>query len=255
MVSDTELVTNIFSKQIVFEKEVLNVRSQKDKKDIIHILSDLMVRDILKEHINFLYIKNLSDFSLKHIVNILFKELASEWVSFAIEELHYSKEKALDVLQDRDKVKFIHSIADDYYKHYKSYIFEEIADTFIELLASIKQTSKKIILVNAVINSNLIVTRSVLNINSFDQLYLKIVAAKKLKSKEITTLQLRVSDILIELDCNSTTNERRETLLRVLSITEEKNKKLMNKKLEYFDESLQRVKRSIFNSLKSGIYE
>ena len=250
-----DLVENIFTKRTTFEKEVLNVKSEKDKSEIVHMLTHVIVTDSLKEHINFLYLRELSDFTLKHIVNMLFKEFANEWIEYSMEILGSSKEVALEELQKPHRVKFIHTLADDYFKYYKEYFYEGIADTFIELLATMSPDSKKIKLVNAVINSNLIANRSVLNINSFDQLYRRVISAKNLKNIEVSTLQVKLSDILIELDCNSTSAKRREDLLTVLPAYEEKNKDIAGKKLEHFDGSLQRVKRAIFNALKSDKYK
>ncbi|MDQ7045122.1 MAG: hypothetical protein Q9M32_04330 [Sulfurimonas sp.] len=250
-----ELVENIFSNKSDFEKEVLNVLKEKDKSEIMHILAYSIVRDTLKEHLNFLHIKSLSDFTLKPVVNILFKEIANEWISYAMDLLDYSKEEALEILQNAHRVKLLHTLADDYFKHYKGYIYEEIADTFIDLLASMNQASDKVLLVNAVINSDLIANRSVLGINSFNQLYRRIIAAKNLKNIEVSALQIKLSDILIELDCNSTSAQRREILMSILPQYEEKNKKMSQMKLETFDASLQRVKRAILNALKNNSYK
>ncbi len=250
----TELIDEIFKSKSLFEKKVLNVNSDHDRSEIMHILSKLIVRDILKEHLNFLYIQNLSYFTLKHIVNILFKEIANEWISYAIDILELSKDKALDELQKKDRIKFIHKISTDYYKHYKSYIFEEIADTFIELLASITQDSEKTKLVNAIINSKLIANRTVLGINNFDQLYRRVKAAKNSKSAEVSSIQMKISDILTEIEDIKTSSKKRENLFIVLPKYEKKALQINNKKLENFDASLDRVKRAIFNSLKNEVF-
>jgi len=206
--STQELIENIFTKNIYFEEEVLGVRNDEDKSEIMHILSDRIVRNILKDHISFLHIKKLSDFTLKHVVNILFKEFANEWISFAIDILDYTKEEALVELQKRNRVKYLHDISDEYYKVYKDYIYEEIANTFIDLLASINQSSDKVRLVNAVINSELIANRSLIGINSFNQLHRRVISAKNLKNAEVSASQIKLSDILLKLDSNTTSDDK-----------------------------------------------
>ncbi len=250
-----DLIEEIFSKKIIFEKEVLNIKSDKDKCDVMHILAKTLVHDILKEHLNFLHLKSLSDFTLKHIVNILFKELASEWISFSMDVLEYSKDEALSELQKQKRVKYIHSLAEDYYKYYHDYIYEEISNTFIDLLASTNPGSEKIKLINAIINSELVANRSILNINSYDQLYRRIIAAKNAKNIQLSAIQMKLSDILIEIESYDTSEERRESLLIVLPKYKEKNKAIAKKNLEDFDASLQRVKMAIFNSLKNDKYK
>ncbi len=248
-----ELIESIFAKKFIFEKEVLNIRSEKDKSNIMHILATSLVRNILKEHLNFVYLNKLSDFTLKHIINILFKKIASEWVMFAMEILKYSREEALEELQKRNRAKYIHSLAEDYYRNYKEFFYEEISNSFIELLASMNPSSDKIKLVNAVINSDLIANRSILNINSFDQLYQRVISAKNSKNMQIRVLQIKISNILVKLDSKDISERKKEDLLFVLPGYKDKKKKMSDRKLEDFDASLKRVKMAIFNSLKNGL--
>ena len=251
---DRSIVEKIFTSSVFFEKEILHVASNSDRSDIMNILRVKLVRDILKEHINFLYIRDLSDFTLKPIVNILFKEIANEWIHYAMDTLDYSKDEALLELQPKDRVRLIHTLAASYYREYKSYIFEEIADTFIELIASISHSSDKSILVNAVINSELIANRNVLGINNFDQLYKKARSAKNLKTSEVSTVQMKISDILKDLNNPKISDTDREKLLIVLPKYEKKEKQIIAKNLEHFDASLQRVKTTIINSLSREIF-
>lgn len=250
----SELVNNIFSSKSIFEEEVLNVFKEDEKLEIMRILATKMVCYTLKEHVNFIYIKNLEDFTLKHIVNTLFQELANEWVAYSMEILDYSKDEALENLQQGSRIKFIHLLAEDYFESYKDYIYEEIADSFIDLLASMNQSSAKVKFVNTVINSDLVANRNILGINSFDQLYRRVIAAKNKKNIELSTLQVKLSEILIELDCDTTTLKRRETLTIILPQHEEKTKKMTRVKLEVFDGTLQRLKRAILHALNSDLY-
>ena len=249
-----DLVEDIFSKKSIFEKEVLDVVREHDRLEIINILSVSIVRDILKEHLDFGHIQDLSDFTLEPVVNIIFKEIANEWIAYATEILSCSREFALEVLQLGRNAKFLHFLADDYARHCKPTIYEEIANSFIDLLASMDRKSKKVMLVNAVIHSDLIANRSMLGINSFEQLHKCIINAKNLKNIELTKLQNKLSDILKELSDNATNPERRELLSSVLKQYERKNEEMREQKLEAFDPTLQRVKRAIENALKNGAY-
>lgn len=251
----TAQINDIFTKRIIFERDVLNVRSQKERSEIMHLLAKTIVRDTLKEHLNFLYINNMLDFTLKHVVNILFKEIASEWISYAIEVLNCSKDEALSELQDSSRVKFVHQLVESYYRSYKDYIYEEISNTFIELLASMNQDSPKILLVNAVINSDLIANRNIIGINSFDQLHRRIKSAKNLKSADVSYLQVKVSNILTEIQSDKTSAQKKAELSILLQKYEKKVVDMQNLNLEYFDESLKRVKRAMFNSLKHKIFK
>ena len=179
----------IFHDKIFFEKEVLNVKNNNDRRDVIAILIDTLVRDTLKEHLNFLYIENFSDFTLEQIVNIIFTEMANSWLNYAMDELSYSRDDALDELRIEHRVKFLKSLSRDYYNSLKNRIFEEIADTFIELLILNTKEDKKSVLINAVINSNLIPNRTTLNIKSWEHLEKCVKVAKDLKGENIAKLE------------------------------------------------------------------
>jgi len=250
---NTELIDEIFLKKTIFEKKVLNVLSEKDRFEIIDILSTSLVYDTLKEHLNFIYIKNISDFTLQHIPNIIFKVLANEWISYATELLSLSRVEALEYLQTANNVKYIHTLAQSYYLYCRNSIYEKIADTFIELLALLNLKSERVIFVNEVINSKLMANKTVLRINDFNQLYKKIKFAKNKKNTEISSIQMKITDsreMLKNLKQDEEIKERK-ALHRYIKIEKETNKL----GLENFDESLKRVKRSIINSLKNGIYE
>ncbi|WP_455756128.1 hypothetical protein [Sulfurimonas sp.] len=255
MENSIKQIDKIFLNKNSFEKEILGVNSESDKSEIMKILSKTIVDETLKEHLSFLYIKDLSDFTLKHVVNILFKEIANEWIVYAMEDLHLSKQDALEELQVQSRVKLIHSLSADYYKHYKDSIFEEISESFIDLLGTIRSGSDKIVLVNAVINSDLIANRTILGINSFDQLYKKVKTAKNKKTSELSSLQMKIIDIKKEISNPTTDRDKKESLLAILPNYEKKVQEISEMRLESFEVSLQRVKRAIFNSLKNGLYK
>lgn len=255
MTEDNNSIEDIFIHKTLFEKEVFDVNSEKERAEVMKILAHKIVDIILKEHLNFTCIKQLSDFTLKHITNILFKEIASEWMYYSMEVYGYTKEKALEEIQPKERIVFIHQIAEEYYRYYKDYIFENIANSFIDLLASMNKGSEKIILVNSVINSDLMANRNIIGINSFDQLYKRIVSAKGLKSASISQVQIKISDLAKELVSDDVTQSKKEDLSIVLPKYEERVKKLQNTNLEEFDHSLKRVKMAIFNSLKSGVFK
>lgn len=250
MQTKQERIKSLFKSRILFEKEVLNVNGDQDREEIVHILAISFVGDILKEHINFLYIQNLSDFTLKPIVNLIFKEMASEWVDYAMHELEYSKNEALEELRIDNRVQFLRILADDYYKHYKDCIFEEIVDSFIELLVLNSDKNEKSRIINAVINSSLVPNRSVLGINSSDQLCKRAKAAKDLKNEKVAELQFKLAEIGEGMKDAKISQSKREDLSLVYPNYVKKLQAIKELKLEKFDDGLQRLKRAIISSLQ-----
>ena len=145
-----KLIIDIFDNRALFEKEVLGVYSNSDRIEVVRILSEKLIRGPLKYELNFLYMENLQSFKFSLIVNLLFKEFANEWVNFAQEELYYTREDSLSEIQDKTRVKFIYSLVQYYFLKHKKLFFEEITDTFIELVDTIvdDSESKRNILIN-----------------------------------------------------------------------------------------------------------
>ena len=190
-----EYIRKIFEDRVLFEKAVLDVVTNEDREEIIHILADSLVWDTLKEHLNFMYISNVSDFTLNQITNILFKEIANEWIDYAMHDLKLSKNDALEELQLEERIKFVKLLSQDYYMYFKEYIFEKIADTFIDLLVFNSQENTKSVFINAIINSDLFLDRSILNINSSDQLCMAAKRAKELKNEKLHNFKERIDQI------------------------------------------------------------
>ena len=100
-------IDKLFKDRALFEWEVLHVSSHYDRLEIMEILAQTLVRDKLKYEINFLYLQSYNDFKFTQIVNILFHEIANEWISFATEVLYYPKKEAVGELQDKTRVKSV----------------------------------------------------------------------------------------------------------------------------------------------------
>lgn len=250
MKSKQEHINKLFQSRVMFEKEVLHVHNDHDRTEVINILATNLVRGVLREHLNFLYIHDLSNFTLQQIVNILFKEIANEWIDYAIDELKISKKEALEELKLEKRVQFLRLLATDYYKRFKEYIFGEIADTFIELLVLNTQVDKHSIFINKVINSDFIPNRSLLNINSSDQLCKAAKYAKDTKDMEVDYLETQIAEIQAGILNEKLSITKREDLNIILPSYEQKLKETQAIKLEDYEETLKRVKRAIIASLK-----
>lgn len=235
-------IEKIFSDRSLFEWEVLHVSSHYDRLEVMQILAQTIVRDRLKFELNFLYIKRYEDFKLSQIINILFHEIANEWLSFATEILYCSKNDAINALQDKKKVKFIHSLVKSYYATYKRQIFEVIADTFIELVSGIKHVSDKNILIEEVLESDLIKNRQILKLHNFSYLWSRVKAAQNMKNSDIISTNIKIHDIRekyknLELDTRD-----KEILLKSLKASTKELEKLKYSKLDTFDTGVKRLK-------------
>ena len=244
-----ELVDRIFKRKAIFEKEVLNITSDADRAEIMQILAKLLVRDTLKDELNFLYMEDFSKFTFKPIVNILFKEIANEWISYAMEELGYSKDEALAEIQTKKRVLFIRSLVSKYYEKYKQYIFREVADTFIELIKTIPHAKIGNRLVNEVLKSDLVVHNNVIAMYNFRQLWSRVKAAQNLKNVDLSRIQIIISELSFELENDSLSDEKKEGLQKSLQRYKEELKRLSDRSLDKFDGALKRFKDAFVSSM------
>ncbi|MBU1658279.1 hypothetical protein KKG72_04405 [bacterium] len=243
-----EYVEKIFNDSCLFEAEVLNVSSAEDKIEIMKILAKIIVRDKLKNELNFLYIKNLSDFKLSSLLNALFAEVANEWVSFAVEDLSISASESIEYIKNAKNANFIYSIVMDYIRNYNQYIFEEIANTFIELV-DITPHAKSNKIVDEVLNSEFMTDKNILAMHNANQLWSKVKAARNTKNAQRSRIQIKISDKRVELHNTNLEEQKKEELLEAIGKYEQEEKKLKDTSLDNFDFALKRLKDTMVLSM------
>lgn len=244
-----EYIKKVFSDVELFEEDILNVVTTDDRKEIMKILAESLVRDILKDELNFLYMRSFSDFSLSPIPNIVYKEIASEWVVYAMEILHISREDALQELHGKERVQFILSLVRRYLKEYRQYIFEEITNTFIELIDRIPHARNGDIVVEEVLESDFIVNKKLLYIKDFAEIWRRVRIARNSKSLAISKIEAKIDETLSFLERENISQEKKDALLKQLENQEMEFEELSNTTLEKFDDPLQKVKDAMISSM------
>lgn len=223
-------VTAIFSSNIEFEKHVLDIQSNSDRVEVMQILANRLIRILLKEELSFIHMKDLNSFKFSLITNLLFRELASEWVSYAQEFLYYERSDALEVIQEKGRVLFLLSLSREYFTSYKIYFVQEIADTFIELIESMPTYAKSNALIDEVLQSDFVKTKNVSVVQSYSQLWRHVKNAQFLKKKEMSRVQIKVDQAK-----NTKDLKKYEYEYELLNL----------KSLAHFNEALQRLRNAM----------
>ena len=244
-----ELVKNIFNKKSIFEEHVLDVFSSADRLEIMQILAKKLIREDLKEDLNFLYMKSFSNFKFSLIVNLLFKEIANEWVYFAQEQLVYTKEEALEEIQKRDRVNFIYIIVKSYFDVYKREYVQEIADTFIELVEIDPNPTLDNKIIKDILLSDLVKRNGINIVLNYSQLWSRVKDAHNLKNLNISKLQVKISELSLKLEDDKLSEAAKENLIKKLAKYEEDVESMQNRSLAYYDEAVKRVRETIVNSM------
>lgn len=225
-----ELIEKIFSDKQLFEKEVLNVTCNSDRIEIMDILAKRIVRVLLREELSFLYMKDLENFKFSLIRNILFREIANEWVSYAVEVLILDQEDATEMLQEKKHALFLLELIKEYFRQYKVYFTQEIADTFIELIENMPSPTTDNTLIRTVLKSGFVKNQNISIVYSYSQLWSRVRNAHDTKKEKIAKMQIKISE---EKDIQS---------LKKLELKEEI---LESKPLAFFDEALLRLRNTM----------
>lgn len=242
-----EFLELIFSKRELFEEHVLEVVSDADRLDIMEILSKRFIEILLKDELNFLYIKNFDNFKFSLIKNILFKEIANEWVFFAQEELWYTKEEALDVIQNKKKVLFLLALVKWYYVKYKKCFTDKIADSFIRLVESMPNATLDNLMIKTVLKSDFIKNKNLSVVHNYDQLYNRVKNARDNKNEQLSKRQIKLTNLSTNLQTQDYSKEDIEKIKILLKKTEYDIELLEEKELANFDDAVKRVRDTMSN--------
>ncbi|MDY0120638.1 MAG: hypothetical protein RBR54_01740 [Sulfurimonas sp.] len=242
-----EYLQKIFEDVSLFEWEVLHVTTSQDRQEVMEILSKTLVRDTIKEKVNFLYFKSLDDFDMRAIKPALFKEIVNEYMSFAVDVLYLDKE---EVRKDiGSKASFMYAIIDSYMQNYNTLIYQEIVDTFIELAQTAIHSKQSLKIVQEVFDTILVVHKKMIAIQDVEHLLSKVRSAYNFKNLELSKFQVKVTDLRHKLEDETLEDEIRDNLLLALYSQEKKLENIENSTLEKYDAALQRLKHSMVQQL------
>jgi hypothetical protein len=230
-----EFIKLVFSQEKAFEKYILNVVNEKDRVEIMTILSQRIIRLLLREELNFLYMKDLENFNFALIRNILFKEISQEWLSYSREVFVYSQDKSLAILQEKSRVVFLVSFVRNYFKRYKYLFFQEIADSFIMLVHNMSSPNHANRLINDILSSDFVKNDNILVVLNYAQLWSRVRNASDFKKEQLSKIQIKIDEAK-ELET------RKKYELQESTLSE--------KPLAYFDDAVMRLRNTMVAHMK-----
>lgn len=244
-------VDKIFNDIELFEWDVLHVSTNTDRAEVIEILSKDFVKNSLKEDINFLYITDIENIKFNKIKQAIFKDIVSEWVEFCDDVLSYSKEEALAAIRKDGRISFINDIVNSYFKKFHRVIFSQMFDTFLELFNQTPITKNKQLFIDKILHGTLNMDTNSTSISRFSQLYNRIRIAQDIKNKEVHKLNLRIKDLMGQLNSTSDIDfDEDNELLYDIEDLEEDLEELENTSLYEFDEMIARLRENMLDSMR-----
>ena len=233
---ESEFENLLFNSTDAFERHVLNVFHENDRIEIMHILSSRIIQVLLKEELSFHHMKNLQNFKLSLIVNILYKEIANEWIEYAQEQLTYTLDEAMSVIQRKERVLFLVRFVKAYFQKYKTLFFEVIADSFINLIESMPNAAQSNELIEEVLKSPFVKSENVVVILNYNQLYSRVKNAHNAKKIQISKIQIQISQL------------QDKTMIQKYELQEEL---LYERPLAYFDDAIMRLRNTMVSHMQT----
>ncbi len=154
MSKSQEYIDKIFTDVLTFEKEVLHVKCDEDRKEIMTLMcKEICYKSRIARTVNFLKIKSLDamDFSS---VTIVLVELLLEELQSLLQEKRYTSAEIEKIIKDKAYLKFMYTLMSTYARRFSSIFYKEVVNTFFELLSVADKAENVSPVVLEVINGN-----------------------------------------------------------------------------------------------------
>ena len=247
------LVASIFSDESLFEKHVLDIHNEEDRREVMEILADEIVLNHLKEEVNFSYLKSYDDLHTEGIIRVILQRISSEAAGYLEEKLRYTRTATMQIIRQTAHLLFLKRLSLYYFKRYAFLIFERVADTLFEnvaaqvsaqkppkqLLGAIEGTSRRMPLFKG-------------NAVTFEYVWNHARKALMERKKETAKIQMALASILKIMESNENLDEtQREKLSARYDENRRKMEVIQKKPLALYDGSIRRMKHSVVEMLMS----
>lgn len=145
-------LTLIFSDKTKFEEEVLQVKCDEDRKEVMSLsCSEICSDKKLSKSMNFLKIKSIDDLDFDKVHIALVQLLLAELLSL-LKEKNFTRVEIDSVKKNKQYLKFMYELSQVYMKRFSGLFYKEVVNTFFDLLAIADKPEKLSSVVSEVIN-------------------------------------------------------------------------------------------------------
>ncbi len=134
MSKSQEYLDHIFSDKLIFEKEVLHVNCDEDRKEVMSLIChDICANESLAPKISFLKIKSIDDLDFSGVKIALVQLLLAELLSL-LKEKRYTRVEMESAKKNKEYIKFLYELAQIYMRRFGTYFYKEVVNTFFDLI-------------------------------------------------------------------------------------------------------------------------
>jgi len=142
----------IFSDKVKFEEEVLHVKCDEDRKEVMSLIcNELCLDEKLSKKMNFLKIKTINDLDFEG-VSIAFVQLLVVELLSLLKEKGFTRVEIDTVKKNKQHLKFIYDLVQIYMRRFSGLFYKEVVNTFFDLVSIADKPEKLSNVVSEVIN-------------------------------------------------------------------------------------------------------
>jgi hypothetical protein len=246
------LVASIFSDEITFEKLVLDIQNEADRKEVMGLLSDEIVSVKLRDRLHFSYLKSYDDLHTEDIVKIILQRLTSETALYLEEKLQYTHVMTMETIKKTPNLLFLKRMSLFYFKRFGHLVFEKIADTLFEKIASLPtEQNPPQLLLDVITGTSKHPPLIKGNVVAFKHVWEHARKAYLARKKEMGKVQIALTSILnLKEESEGLTDDQQRQLGERYAMNQKELETIRKKPLELFDGSLRRMKSEIVHTLQ-----
>lgn len=250
-------IASLLKSITLFEKEVLEIESDFDRYDVMKYIGKELVQVKMKEQLNFSYLKNYQEISMRNIKAEMVKLFINEFLDYLQEEQRYSLVMAKEVVLNQKCIHFLQAVVLKYYDRFSHLIFEQSVETFLEKVAALSSAKNAGTFLNECIeghngHASLLVYRSGERAAySTEQVWTRVHQAYLQRKSAIKKLQIELSELLEAINQSEGLSlEEKVTLQENLLQKQAEIKALKLRSLDQYDASVKRMKEAMIESLQ-----
>ncbi len=206
MTKSQEYLDHLFSDKTIFEKEVLQVKCDEDRKEVMALIcGDICNDKKLAPEVNFLRLKSLNDLSFKNVKIAIVQVILAELLSL-LKEKHYTRTEIDALKRNKAYLKFMYELAQTYMLRFSSIFYKEVVNTFFELIGLADKADKLSPVVLEVINGNK-KKKSLLEqhgsgqiLYKSEQAWMRVKQAKDDKNRQVQIHQFEIVKLVRRVD-------------------------------------------------------
>ncbi len=206
MTKSQAYIQELFSDAKVFEKEVLHVNCDEDRKEVMTLMSKEMCSSSKISHqISFLKLKTINDISFDGINIALVQMFLAELISL-LKERRYTFTEIETIKKNKEHLKFLYQLAQSYMRRFGGLLYKEMVNTFFECVGVAGKPEKISKIVDEVINGTE-THKSLLEqhgggqiLYKADQAWMRVKQARDDKNRKVQVYQIEIVKLVKRVD-------------------------------------------------------